>query len=91
MHAVVVEVKIEGDFEAARRSLVETVVPAVSGQPGFVAGYWLEPQDGTGLSVVLFDSPQQAEQSAERVRGQSVVPAGVSITRVETRAVVANA
>src|SRR5581483_10767526 len=44
MHAVTVKVSIV-DRERAERELHERVVPMVSQAPGFVAGYWLEPED----------------------------------------------
>ncbi len=41
MHAVVTTVNIAaGEFENARKSLHETVVPRVSKAPGFVRGVW---------------------------------------------------
>jgi hypothetical protein len=38
------------------------VIPRVSQTPGFVAGYWLEPLDGEGISVTLRESEQAAER-----------------------------
>lgn len=86
MHAVVVTVKV-GNVEEARPELLEQVVPAVSQAPGFVAGYWLEPVDGHGLSVVVFESEETAKVAAERVQP----PSSVTIETVEVREVVASA
>lgn len=86
MHAVVVTVKV-GNVEEARPELLEQVVPAVSQAPGFVAGYWLEPVDGHGLSVVVFESEEAAKVAAERVQP----PSSVTIETVEVREVVASA
>ncbi len=44
--------------------LREEVVPGVSAQPGFHAGYWLEPKDGQVLAVVLFDSEEEARTAS---------------------------
>jgi hypothetical protein len=88
LHAVLVSVSIS-DEAAARRALEEQVVPAVSQMPGFVAGYWLEPQDGHGWSTVIFDSEDAARQAAEGVRSRA--PESVTVDLVETRAVVAHA
>jgi hypothetical protein len=59
-----------------------------AGDPAVVAGYWLEPKDGKGLSVVVFESEDAARQAAERVPDR--VPREVSLESVETREVVAH-
>jgi heme-degrading monooxygenase HmoA len=69
MHAVTVKVSID-DPERAERELREQVVPMVSQAPGFVAGYWLEPQDGKGASFVVFDSEEHANAMVEGIRAQ---------------------
>ena len=53
MYANYTTVRIN-DEQAARRLLSdEVVVPTVSGVPGFVAGYWLAPQNGKGNAVIV--------------------------------------
>jgi len=90
MHAVLVSVTVgTDDMESARATLQEQIVPSVAGQPGFVAGYWLEPQNGKGTSIVLFETEEQARQAAPSV-GPSPAP-GATIESVEFRAVAANA
>ena len=65
MHAALVRVTIEpGNDTAARAALDEQVVPMVKAAPGFVAGYWMEPQDGVGFSIVVFETEEQARQTA---------------------------
>jgi hypothetical protein len=88
MHAVVVRVTIN-DREAATSQLRENVVPGVSQAPGFVAGYWTRADDGTGLSMVIFESEEAATNMSERV--PSIVPDAVTLENVEVREVVANA
>jgi hypothetical protein len=88
MHAVVVDVSIS-DRETAERQLREQVVPRVSQAPGFVAGFWLEPIEGKGHSIAVFESEEAARGMADMV--QSNAPAPVTIDNVEVRAVVANA
>jgi hypothetical protein len=86
MHAVVVRVKID-DLEAAKQMLHNVVVPGVSSQEGFVHGVWLEPVNGEGLSISVFETEAQA-------RGQQVeVPpdAPVEILSVDVREVYAQA
>ena len=88
MHAVVTRVSIN-DREAATNQLRENVVPGVSQAPGFVAGYWTRGDDGTGLSMVIFESEEAATNMSERV--PSMVPDAVTLESVEVREVVANA
>ena len=88
MHAVVVDVTIN-DREAAQAQLGEQVVPAVSGAPGFVSGYWLALSDNQGHSIAVFES----EEAANTVAGQVQRPPGdaVSIDNVQVAEVVASA
>ena len=87
MHAVVVKVKIN-DSEAAEKHLREQVVPGVSQSPGFMAGYWTR-KDNTGLSMIIFDSEDSANQASERV--PSMIPDAVTLDGVEVREVAAHA
>ncbi len=87
MHAVMVRVSVH-DREAATAALREEVVPGVAQAPGFVAGYWTA-AEGNGLSLVMFDTEEQARAAADRVR-QSV-PDQVTVEDVEVREVVASA
>jgi hypothetical protein len=88
MHAVVTRVTVN-DREAAGSHLREDVVPGVAQAPGFVAGYWTGAGDGTGLSMVIFESEEAATNMSERV--PSIVPDAVTLENVEVREVVANA
>ena len=50
----------------AQRSLERnrnTLVPLLSQQPGFVAYYTLEGEDGTAVSIGVYDSKEEAERS----------------------------
>lgn len=87
MHAVVVKATLN-DREAAQSMLNEQVVPRVSQAPGFVAGYWTW-KDNTGVSMVVFESEDAAQDVSEQVR--SMVDASVTIDDVEVREVVAHA
>jgi heme-degrading monooxygenase HmoA len=91
MHAVVVRVRVN-DVERAQQALESEVVPQVSAAPGFKAGYWTRATDDgetTGLSMVVFDSEEDARAAADRVRG--MVPETVTLDSVEVREVVASA
>jgi hypothetical protein len=87
MHAVVVRVTIN-EQETAEEQLRNEVIPRVSQQPGFVNGYWMR-KDNSGLSVVLFDSEDAANQASQRMPNN--LAQGVTLEDVEIREVVANA
>lgn len=63
MYAVVSTVSIE-NAELACAVLADKRVSLVKKAPGFVNAYWLEPIHGHGLSVLVFDSKQHAEEAA---------------------------
>lgn len=87
MHAVVVNVTIN-DPERAAAALRDQVVPAVSGAPGFQAGYWVGLEGNKGTSIVVFDS----EESARGAAGQAQSPGDfVTFDSVEVGEVVASA
>jgi hypothetical protein len=62
MHAVVATVRIE-DVKAAREALADLRVGLVPRAPGFVSAYWLAPVDGIGMSVIVFDTKENAEEA----------------------------
>jgi hypothetical protein len=63
MHAVVSTVRVE-DVAVARAALAGLRTDLVPRAPGFVCAYWLEPVDGIGMSVIVFQSREHAEQAA---------------------------
>jgi hypothetical protein len=88
MHAVAVHVTIN-DAEGAREMLNGRVVPAVSGAPGFKAGYWTWPTDRptNGLSLAIFDTEDNARAVAGRV--PELATEAITLDSVEVREVVA--
>jgi hypothetical protein len=89
MHAVVVRVTVN-DPETAETALREQVVPRVQQSPGFVAGYWTR-SEGQGLSMVVFESEEQARQAADQVKGNMPPGDAVTLDNVDVREVVASA
>ena len=88
MHAVVIRVTVNNREEAEQRLRAE-VIPQVSSIPGFQAGYWTGKGD-SGLSMIVFDSEENACAAAEGVPAN--VPDGaVTLEDVEVREVVASA
>jgi hypothetical protein len=92
MHAVVVTVRIVPDrFEESHKALKEQVIPRVRQAPGLVKGFWTVSPDKTkGLSMVVFQSQQQAETAANGVRSNPLPP-GVTLDTMEIREIVAEA
>ncbi|HZM56549.1 MAG TPA: hypothetical protein VFC03_16130 [Acidimicrobiales bacterium] len=64
MYAIVANVRVENPDEA-RLLLPEAREALVSRAPGIVSGYWLEPVDGIGTSVLVFETKEYADQAAE--------------------------
>ena len=90
MHAALVRLTIDPEqAPAAAEALMNDILPRVRSAPGFVAGYWLEPADGQGFSIVLFETEEQARRSAPPASNWAAP--GVSINDVDFRRVAANA
>ena len=90
MHAALVTLTIDPQqAPAAANALVSKILPTVRSSPGFVAGYWLEPADGRGFSIVLWETEEQARQTAPPVSSWDAP--GVTINGVEFRRVATTA
>jgi len=88
MHAALVRLTVDPEqAPAAAEALMSDILPRVRSAPGFVAGYWLEPADGEGFSVVLFETEQQARGAAPPLSSWDAP--GIAITSVEFRRVAA--
>jgi hypothetical protein len=93
MYAVFTEVNAEDSVaDAAREFLPQQAVPAAR-EGGAKGGYWLAPQGGRGVAVVVFDTEAEARQAAAMFRvGESPMPGspeGVTVKSVEVREVLA--
>jgi hypothetical protein len=90
MHAVVATATIH-DFEKARQGL-DQMVPAIAQVPGFVTGHWTRSEENSGLSMIVFESEDAAQQVAERLRTEGPPdPNAVTIDTVDVREVVKSA
>jgi hypothetical protein len=90
VHAALVTLTIDPkQAPAAASVLVNNILPTVRSAPGFVAGYRLEPADGQGFSIVLFETEEQARQTAPPASSWDAP--GVTINGVEFRRVAATA
>ena len=63
MHAVIATVSIK-DVQVAREALAGLRLNLVPRAPGFVSAYWLEPIDGIGMSMIVFETKEHAEKAA---------------------------
>jgi hypothetical protein len=87
MHAVVATVSIK-DPEVAREALAELRLHLVPRAPGFVSAYWLEPIDGVGMSIIVFETKEHADEAV----AYPLPPLpGVTPLKVEIREVCASA
>jgi hypothetical protein len=87
MFAVVSTVRIE-DPGTARASLKDLRLSLVPKAPGFVSAYWLAPVDGIGMSVIVFDTKEHAE---EALRYPVPPLPGVTLLTADAREVYASA
>ena len=90
MHAALVTLTIDpGQAPAAAHALTADILPTVRSAPGFVAGYWLEPVDGRGFSIVVCETEEQVRAAAPPT--SSWAAPGVTVNGVEIRRVAATA
>lgn len=90
MHAALVNLTVDPEqAPAAAKALTDQILPAIRSAPGFVAGYWLEPVDGNGFSIVVFETEEQARRSAPPAANWDAP--GVTINDVDFRRVAASA
>jgi hypothetical protein len=90
MYANIVRVSVDDSVDPERRGLSEVVIPRVRQLPGVLAGHWMEPVNGEGMSVVVFESEAAAAGAIEAMNlkpGASPGP-GVVVQSVETREVI---
>jgi hypothetical protein len=90
MYAALASLTVDPDqAPAAAKALTSDILPRIQSASGFVAGYWLEPVDGQGFSIVLFETEEQAREAAPPA--SSWAAPGIAITSVDFRRVAATA
>jgi len=89
MHARIARSAVDPDqYETARKMLETEILPRVRQMPGVVGGYWMEPVDGKGMSIVVCESKEAAEAPVPNAQpGDSPAP-GVTVESVEIREVI---
>jgi hypothetical protein len=84
------QVSVDSSVDPERTGLNDVVIPRVRQLPGVIAGHWLEPIDGKGLSIVIFETHEAARGAIEAMglkEGSSPAP-GVTVEGVQTREVI---
>ena len=94
MYAVFTEVNAtEANVEAARQILPERAAP-MARERGAKGGYWLSAQGGRGVSIVVFETEDEARAAAAMFKvGEPPMPdapEGVTVKTVEVREVLAS-
>jgi len=93
MYAVFTEVDADESQKEAGREFVNRVAVPGARAGGAKGGYWLEPPNGRGLSVVVFDTEAEARAVADRFEvgkpPDPNAPEGVVFRTVEVREVIA--
>ena len=85
MYAVVIEVDILDDTGA--RKELENVVAMVKEFPGVVSGNWVRLDDRHGMSLVLFETEEQANAAKPPAGGDAT---GVKMTSIRVGEVLAS-
>ena len=93
MYAVFTEVNAnESHIEAGREFLPQRAAPMAQ-ERGAKGGYWLAPQGGRGVAIVVFETEEEARTAAAMFRvGEPPMPdapEGVTVKTVEVREVLA--
>lgn len=93
MYAVFTEVNAnESHLEAGREFLAQNAAPMARAS-GAKAGYWLAPQGDRGVTIVVFETEDEARTAAAMFRvGEPPMPGapeGVTVKTVEVREVLA--
>ena len=87
MYAVVARSTVH-DVELGRTFLREQGIPRLKQAPGFVSGSWVRLEDGSGTSIVVFESEEAARAAAEQLRTNPPSESAVTINSVQIGEVV---
>ena len=94
MYALFTEVNAEEAHKEAGREMLNRLAVPGAKAAGAKGGYWLEPKNGRGVSVVVFETEAEARALADRFEvGQPPdpsAPEGITFRTVEVREVIAS-
>jgi hypothetical protein len=86
MYAALVKLTIDpAQAPAAAAAFTTQILPKVTSAEGFRTGHWLDPSDGEGLGLIIFETEQQARRLEEPAFDWSAP--GVTILSVDIRRV----
>ena len=94
MYALFTEVNAEEAHKEAGREMLNRLAVPGARADGAKGGYWLEPKNGRGVSIVVFETEAEAQAVADRFEvGASPdpsAPEGITFRTVEVREVIAS-
>ena len=94
MYAVFTEVDATEAQTEAGRGFVNRIAAPGARESGAKGGYWLAPQGGRGVAIVVFETEEDARKTAAMFRvGESPMPGapeGLTVRTVEVREVLAS-
>jgi hypothetical protein len=70
-HTPAVPSEFRGKF---RQNFLERFLPALKRQPGLVAGFWAEGQDGSTRSITVWASPEMMEAGGTAASATPLLP-----------------
>lgn len=89
MYAAVMHLTFDPELASqAASTFSNDLLPKLRTAVGFRSGYWLDPSDGKGLGLLLFDQEGQARHASDPQHWQAP---GVAIDKIEIRRVAATA
>jgi hypothetical protein len=93
MYAVFTEVDADDSAADTGREVLPEFAAPMARNLGATAGYWLAPQNGRGVAVVVFETEGEAESAAQMFEvgkpPMPQAPEGVIVRTVEVREVLA--
>jgi hypothetical protein len=93
MYAMFTEVNADESTIEVARALLRSFAVARAREWGAKGGYWLAPVGGRGVSVVVFETEDEARKAADNFEiGKQPMPnapAGVTMRTIEVREVLA--
>ena len=94
MYAVFTEVDADDSAANAGREILPEFAAPAARSMGAKSGYWLAPQNGRGVAVVVFETEGEAQSAAQMFEvGKPPMPnapASVIVRTVEVREVLAS-
>lgn len=75
-------------FDGASTRLEDEIIPRVRQLPGAVGGYWFRPVDGVGMSILIFETKEDAERPLPNAQPEESPAPGVIVESLDVLEVV---